>query len=201
MPDPVLVEVVDLVPLAAAPASGDLICMVDISHPTQGAAGSVKIMTVANLFTSPTFTGTTTADALVVNGLTTATDVSDKVTIGRFSVGIPTSYFVMGAGATAFKWQNPGIVDLMTLTGSGELTVLAGITITGFGGLNIVTGDTIVQAFGCNGATAKTAAASGGALISYVTGGAGYSTTAMAQALYAMVVTIRTALVANGILS
>ena len=56
-------------------------------------------------------------------------------------------------------------------------------------------------AFGCNGATAQTAYASGGALAAYGSGTAGFDTGAHASALYAMVVAIRAALVANGIMS
>ncbi len=60
---------------------------------------------------------------------------------------------------------------------------------------------TIVGAFGVNGKTAQTAFASGGALAAYATGAFGFDTAAHASALYAMVVAIRAALVADGIMS
>jgi len=55
--------------------------------------------------------------------------------------------------------------------------------------------------FGCNGTTPQTAYASGGALAAYGAGANGFDTAAHASALYAMVVSIRAALVANGIMS
>jgi hypothetical protein len=60
---------------------------------------------------------------------------------------------------------------------------------------------TVVGAFGCNGTAAQTAYASGGALAAYVTGAFGLDTNAHMLALYNLVVAIRAALVANGILS
>lgn len=59
----------------------------------------------------------------------------------------------------------------------------------------------ILTGFGCNGTTPQTAYASGGALSAYAAGGNGYSTGGQASALYALVVAIRAALVANGIMS
>ena len=60
---------------------------------------------------------------------------------------------------------------------------------------------TIAAGLGCNGKSAQTAYASGGALAAYGTGAYGFDTAAHASALYAMVVSIRAALVANGIMS
>lgn len=55
--------------------------------------------------------------------------------------------------------------------------------------------------FGCNGANPQTAYASGGALAAYGAGANGFDTAAHASALYAMVVAMRAALVANGTMS
>lgn len=55
--------------------------------------------------------------------------------------------------------------------------------------------------FGCNSASPQGSYASGGALAAYGAGANGYDTAGHAQALYAMVVAIRAALVANGIMS
>lgn len=63
------------------------------------------------------------------------------------------------------------------------------------------TGTQVVGAFAANGATPQTPAASGGALAAYGAGANGFDTGAHASALYAMVVAIRAALVANGIMS
>jgi hypothetical protein len=59
----------------------------------------------------------------------------------------------------------------------------------------------VTTGFGCNSKTAQTAFASGGALNAYGAGANGFDTGANASALYAMVVAIRAALVANGTMS
>jgi hypothetical protein len=59
----------------------------------------------------------------------------------------------------------------------------------------------IVGAFGCNNKSVQTAYASGGALAAYTTGAFGLNSDANMSALHAMVVSIRAALVANGIMS
>jgi hypothetical protein len=59
----------------------------------------------------------------------------------------------------------------------------------------------VAGGFGCNAANPQAAYASGGALTVYATGSYGYSTAAKAQGLYNLVVAIRAALVANGIMS
>ena len=55
--------------------------------------------------------------------------------------------------------------------------------------------------FGCNGKTPQTAYASGGALAAYGTGAFGFDSATHASALHALVVSIRAALVADGIMS
>ena len=85
-------------------------------------------------------------------------------------------------GATpAMVFLSGGATAAMSLTPAGALTVTAG--------------------FGCNGATAQTAAASGGALNAYGAGANGLDTGANMSALHALVVAMRAALVANGIMS
>ncbi len=59
----------------------------------------------------------------------------------------------------------------------------------------------VVGAFGCNAATAQTAFASGGALNANGAGANGLDSGANMSALHALVVAIRAALVANGIMS
>jgi len=83
-----------------------------------------------------------------------------------------------GAGAADCALQRTGVAALYT---GNSLQVLTG--------------------FGCNGATAQTAYASGGALAAYVTGAFGLDSAAHMQALYNLVVAIRAALVADGIMS
>ena len=60
---------------------------------------------------------------------------------------------------------------------------------------------TVTGGFGCNTKTAQTAYVSGGALAAYGAGANGFDTGANASALHALVVAIRAALVANGIMS
>lgn len=55
--------------LGGAPASNDLIRMVDVSDHTQSGQGTTKRMTIAELFTSPTLTGSVT-----INGGTVTTN-------------------------------------------------------------------------------------------------------------------------------
>ena len=74
-----------------------------------------------------------------------------------------------------------GTTDVITVTTGGGMTVTGG--------------------FGANGKSAQTSVASGGALAAYGAGTNGFDTAAHASALYALVVAIRTALVANGIMS
>ena len=74
------------------------------------------------------------------------------------------------------------------------------LQLTATGGL--LTGTwTVSGAFGCNTKAAQGAYASGGALAAYGAGANGFDTGANASALHAMVVSIRAALVANGIMS
>jgi hypothetical protein len=72
-------------------------------------------------------------------------------------------------------------LQVLVITSTGAVTVLAG--------------------FGCNGKAAQAAYASGGALAAYGAGANGFDTADHASALYAEVVAIRAALVANGIMS
>ena len=89
---------------------------------------------------------------------------------------------------------------------SGSQTILrgnAGLNLSGgSAGAITMTGTVAISAgFGCNGAAVQTPYASGGALAAYASGTAGFDTDAHASALYAMVVAMRAALVANGIMS
>lgn len=81
-------------------------------------------------------------------------------------------------------WNNPGIADV-TKDSAGASTL----------------GATQVGTFGCNGAGAQAAAASGGALAAYATGAFGLDSNAHMTALFNLVVAMRAALVANGIMS
>lgn len=88
-----------------------------------------------------------------------------------------------GSGTSGHKWYGT--------TGGNTLQM----------SLNASSALTVVGAFGCNGATARTAAASGGALNAYGAGANGLDSGANMSALHALVVAMRAALVANGIMS
>ena len=87
----------------------------------------------------------------------------------------------------------PGYLEFHTAVDGGALTNR--LTIAAAGEV------TVAGAFGINGAAAQAAYASGGALAAYGTGAFGLDSGANMSALHALVVKIRAALVANGIMS
>ena len=90
-----------------------------------------------------------------------------------------------------------GTVNRVYLTSSKIGFSIASVDVGGF----TTAGLTVVGGFGCNGQAPQAAYASGGALAAYGAGTNGFDTGPHASALYAMVVAIRAALVANGIMS
>lgn len=90
-------------------------------------------------------------------------------------------YFGNSAGAHYIYW------DAAKFNFTDQISVTGAATISG--------------AFGCNTKAAQTAFASGGALAGYVTGGFGLDSDAHMTSLFNLVVNIRAALVANGIMS
>lgn len=99
-----------LVALGAAPATNDLLVVVDVSDTTQAATGSTKNMTVANLFTAPTIT-----TSLTVTGTMTVSSTLNVV--GNFSVATNK---VTVAAATG----NTVIAGTLNVTG-GLATVIS----------------------------------------------------------------------------
>ncbi len=106
---------------------------------------------------------------------------STKAGIGFYAAG--TKYAAINGGYGA---ASPQLT--FDISGATELTLASA-------GLAINAG------FGCNTKAAQTAVASGGALAVYGAGANGLDTGANMSALHAMVVAIRAALVANGIMS
>lgn len=112
----------DRTALGGAPATGDLLKVTDISDTTDAATGTDKKMTVANLFTSPTFVtpvlGVATATSIngatitsgTLNGSVTGTNTGDQTSI----VGI--------TGTTAQFNTALSDGDFATLAGSEALT-------------------------------------------------------------------------------
>lgn len=113
--------------------------------------------------------------------LTTGGDIAMAATKKLYFDGVAAS------GDTYITESSANVLDLYA-GGSKELSLTA-------------TGATVLGAFGCNGSAAQTAYASGGALAAYAAGANGLSTGAEMSALHALVVAIRAALVANGIMS
>jgi hypothetical protein len=97
---------------------------------------------------------------------------------------IVVGYGAIGAGSNTATLGNTSIT-FTVLRGA----VAAGSSLVTSGG------------FGCNTKTAQAAYASGGALAAYSTGAFGLDSDAHMSSLHAMVVSIRAALVANGIMS
>lgn len=62
--------------LGAAPATGDLLPIVDISDLSEAPTGTTKKMTVANLLTAPAFTGAATGVSLALSSTLDATSTT-----------------------------------------------------------------------------------------------------------------------------
>lgn len=110
--------------------------------------------------------------------------------------GVTGTYVRMLTGGT----ERAGIgliADALVLTTG----TTARLTIAAAGGATFASTLVVTGAFGCNTKTAQTAYASGGALAAYGAGANGFDSGANASALHALVVSIRAALVANGIMS
>jgi len=120
---------------------------------------------------------------------------ADNYFAGAVKIGATSKLYLDGSGAgdTYITESSANVLD-MYAGGVNTLRLSAtAATITGTG--------TITGAFGCNSKTAQTAYASGGALASYSTGAFGLDSDAHMSALHAMVVSIREALINNGIMS
>jgi hypothetical protein len=115
------------------------------------------------------------------------------------SPGGTTATTLATVNASPGSFGNGTQVASYTVNGKGLVTTGANIPITGAPG-----SFTVVGAFGCNTKAAQTAYASGGAVAN--TGSTnvapyGYTTSAQADGIVALLNNIRAALVANGIMS
>lgn len=114
-------------------------------------------------------------------------------------IGAPGAFAVTGA-LTAASASISGSASANSLASTTSVT---GATVTATGA---ITGGTLVAVggFGCNGATAQTAVSAGPAVATTAATNVtpfGYTTAAQADRIVALLNTIRTALIANGILA
>lgn len=128
------VAISGLTALGAAPATNDLLVVVDVSDPTQAPTGTTKNMTTANLFTAPTITvsvtltgGTVTANAPVLNatqtwnsGGVTFTAINLNVTDTASAAGSLLADLQVGGSS---KWS---VTKAGAVTQAGALTITAG---------------------------------------------------------------------------
>jgi hypothetical protein len=144
-----------------------------------------------------------TPNSLTIDGGLTVGPVSGAAagqirTSSDIIVGATVS--VNGAIVTgAYFWSNSNAGSAAGMffgtTGDAQLYRSAAAVLRTTGGLTVGSG------FGANGAAPQTAFASGGALTVYGAGANGFVTAGQASALYALVVAMRAALVADGIMS
>lgn len=137
---------------------------------------------------SPTFTGT-----VLVAGFTYSQalgSLTPYATPAAFTQTLSTQFASTVSGATLMGYGTTSDATLKNRNGADVVSVLANTTDTKLAGK-----------FGCNAATPQAAAASGGALAAYATGGFGLDSDAHMNALYTLVVNMRAALVSNGIMT
>lgn len=86
-------KITDYDSLGGAPATNDILPMVDVSDTTQSGAGSTKKMTVANLFTSPSIASPTVTGHATMEGVTAtgATGTGKFVFDGSPTLTTPTA--------------------------------------------------------------------------------------------------------------
>ena len=144
------------------------------------------------------------ADNLLVDGTCEITGITTLT-------GLTKTVGGLHVGGTSDPGTDNLLVDgTLEVTGAtvhtGLVKTVAGVHVGGTsdpGADNLLVDGTatVVGAFGCNSKAAQTAYASGGVLNAYTTGAFGLNSDANMKALYDLVVAIRAALVADGIMS
>jgi hypothetical protein len=147
-----------------------------------GAALTITGATLASVV----ITGTSN-DSFTVNS--DLTDANADLVLGRTT-----------GGSATLRWDGTIVSIDKNFAATAGLHV-GGTSDPGDNNLLVDGTGTITGAFGCNSKSAQTAYASGGALNAYTTGAFGLDSGANMAALHAMVVSIRAALVAVGIMS
>lgn len=155
------VAISGLTALGGAPATNDLLVLVDVSDTTQAPTGTTKKATVTNLFTSPTMTTVTiSSGGLTVSAGTTALQALTASTLvlgGSGVFGASTVNFSGFVGQAKFFGGSTGLsirnaadsADNLVMTDAGAFTLRSTTTIQS-GGLTVTAGGLTVSA----GATA-----------------------------------------------
>jgi len=185
------------VTLSTAPVLSSLTASLPVVTNASKALASATVTgtgTTVVLSVSPTITGTA-----LIAGITYSTalgSLTAYATPGAFTQTLSSQFASTVSGATLMGYGTTGDVTLKGRSGNDAFYVASNtLNCVAKGSVTVTTG------FGCNAAAAQTAYASGGALNAYVTGGFGLDSDANMSALHAMVVAIRAALVANGVMS
>jgi len=202
---------------ATATIAGNL--LVSGSGPMAIGAGTLTSVAL-RIATSYTATGGLFCDGVRV--ATTLTMNAANTQASHLSVGPGATIITPGTGITVALASSVYLVNpSVTVNGADTVTAAATLYIKDpptagssnyalwvDGGIARLDGDvdargtlTVTGGFGCNSKTAQTAYASGGALAAYAAGANGLSSGAEMSALHALVVKLRAALVANGIMS
>lgn len=139
-----------------------------------------------------------------IKGLVQDGSNNTQGTIGFFTRKVNTDatlsqvVTIMGSGKVGIGPIATAPLGILCLDGGLHV---GGMSDAGDNNLLVDGTGTITGAFGCNGTTPQTAYASGGALNAYSGGGFGLNTAGNMSDLHALVVAMRAALVANGIMS
>lgn len=160
--------------------------------------GALSGVTTAAISSTATVTSAS-AVALAVGlaGATNPAFVVDSSTASQ-AAGLKVTGAATG-GTVAIAAIDSGADANVTVNAKGAGTI--GIGSVSTGAVTITPATKVVGAFGCNNATPQTPVASGGALAAYGTGAFGFDSDANAHAIYDLLVAVRAALVANGIMS
>lgn len=146
------VAISQLVDLGAAPATGDLFVVVDVSDTSSSPNGTTKKLTTTELFTSPTIsaptlTGTTTASGITATGLVSMSNASGPTavltvnnnsgaasnnTIQTWRRGaVDKNYWVYESSDNLQLWVGNGTHAMQWDQGTGLTRVLAALNVTG----------------------------------------------------------------------
>ena len=136
------------------------------------------------------YSGCTSAPpGLDLIGIMNVTDPEDNypaVSIAGGKSNGTTGYTDLAASETVFSFKNH-LTQIVSVLGDGDLKTEGSLTAT--------------TGFGCNGKTAQTAVSSGTPIAAYGAGANGLDSGANMAAFHALVIKMRDALIANGIMS